>query len=51
MVKAQEELYNWQMSKEISNFQIEQAIKNLNDDDIMKNFVGVFPAIHMNKLY
>ena len=38
------------MSKEISNFQIEQTIKNLNDDDIMKNFVGVFPAIHTNKL-
>ena len=38
------------MSKEISNFQIEQTIKNLIDDDIMKNFVGVFPAIHTNKL-
>ena len=37
------------MSKEIWNFQIEDAIKNLEDDDIMKNFIGVFPANHMNK--
>ena len=32
------------MSEGISNFQIESTIKNLNDEDIMKNFVGVFPA-------
>ena len=37
------------MSKRISNFQIQQAIKNLNDDDITKNFVGIFPAHHMSK--
>ena len=36
------------MPKGISNFQIEDVIKNLEDDDIMKNFVGVFPANHMN---
>ena len=37
------------MSEGISNFQIESTIKNLNDEDIMKNFTGVFPANRMNK--
>ena len=37
------------MSEGISNFQTESTIKNLNDEDIMKNFVGVFPANRMNK--
>ena len=36
------------MPKGISNFQTEHPIKNL-EDDTMKNFVGVFPAKHMNK--
>ena len=37
------------MSKGISNFQIEAAIQNLENDDIMKNFIGVFPVNPMNK--
>ena len=37
------------MPKAISNFQIKDAIKSLENDDIMKNFVGVFLAYHMNK--
>ena len=37
------------MPKGISNFQIKFVIKNFQDDDMMKNFVGVFPANHMNK--
>ena len=38
------------MPKGISNFQIGDTIKNIEDNDIMKNFVGVFSANHMNKL-
>ena len=37
------------MSKGISNFQIENAISNIGDDDLISNFVGVFPSNHMNK--
>ena len=37
------------MSKGISNFPIEEALRNLNDPDINDNFVGAFPANHMNK--
>ena len=37
------------MSKEISNLQIEDALENVDDDDIMENFIGVFPANHVNK--
>ena len=37
------------MPKGISNFKIGDTIKNLEDHDIMKNFVGVFSANHMNK--
>ena len=33
----------------ISNFQIENAIKNIGDDDLIDNFVGVFPSNYMNK--
>ena len=33
----------------ISNLQIENAIKNIGDDDIIDNFVGVFPSNYMNK--
>ena len=33
----------------ISNFQIENAIANIGDNDLISNFVGVFPSNHMNK--
>ena len=33
----------------ISNFQIENAMTNIGDDDLISNFVGVFPSNHMNK--
>ena len=33
----------------ISNFQIENAIANIGDDDLISNFVGVFPSNYMNK--
>ena len=33
----------------ISNFQIENAIKKIGDEDLSKNFVGVFPPNYMNK--
>ena len=33
----------------ISNFQIEDAIKNIGDEDLIDNFVGVFPSKYMNK--
>ena len=33
----------------ISNFQLENAIKNIGDDDLIDNFVGVFPSNYMNK--
>ena len=36
-------------SKGISNFQIEDAIANIGDDDLINNFVGVFPSNCMNK--
>ena len=36
------------MAKGISNIQIENALRNLDDEDINDNFVGVFPANHMN---
>ena len=39
------------MSKEINNFQIENAIAIIGDDDLISNFVGVFPLNHMNKLF
>ena len=37
------------MLKRISTFQIGSEIKNLNDNDRNENFVGVFPANHMNR--
>ena len=37
------------MSKGISNFQIEEALRNINNPAINDNFVGAFPANHMNK--
>ena len=33
----------------ISNFQIEDAIKRIGDEDLLNNFVGVFPSNQMNK--
>ena len=33
----------------ISNFQIEEAFKKIDDQDLLKNFVGVFPSNYMNK--
>ena len=33
----------------ISNFQIENAIANIGEDDLISNFVGVFPSNQMNK--
>ena len=35
---------------EISNFQIEEAIAKIGDEDLLENFVGVFPSNYMNKL-
>ena len=32
-----------------SNLQIENAIANIRDDDLVSNFVGVFPSNYMNK--
>ena len=33
----------------ISNFQIENIIANIGDNDLISNFVGVFPLNYMNK--
>ena len=33
----------------ISNFQIEDPIKKIGDEDLLENFVGVFPSNYMNK--
>ena len=33
----------------ISNLQIENTIANIRDDDLVSNFVGVFPSNYMNK--
>ena len=33
----------------ISNFQIEDAFKKIGDEDLLENFVGVFPSNDMNK--
>ena len=33
----------------ISNFQIEDAFKKIDDEDLLNNFVGVFPSNYMNK--
>ena len=33
----------------ISNFQIEDSIKRIGDEDLLNNFVGVFPSNQMNK--
>ena len=33
----------------ISNFQIEDGIKKIGDEDLLENFVWVFPSNYMNK--
>ena len=33
----------------ISNFQIEDTIKKMGDEDLLDNFVGVFPSNYMRK--
>ena len=33
----------------ISNCQIEDAFKKIGDEDLLENFVGVFPSNYMNK--
>ena len=33
----------------ISNFQIEEVFKKNDDEDLLDNFVGVFPSNYMNK--
>ena len=33
----------------ISNYQIEDAFKKIGDEDLLENFVGVFPSNYMNK--
>ena len=33
----------------ISNFQLEVAIKKIGDEDLLENFVGVFPSNYLNK--
>ena len=38
------------MSERISNFQIEKAFRDIDDPDINDDFVGVYPANHMNRL-
>ena len=37
------------MSGGISNYQTENAFKKIEDEDLLDNFVGVFPLDHMNK--
>ena len=33
----------------ISNYQIKEAFKKIGDEDLLENFVGVFPSNYMNK--
>ena len=42
-------LYLIKKMSSISNFQIEDAIKKIGDEDLLNNFVGVFPSNYMNK--
>ena len=43
------QLYLIKKMSSISNFQIEDAIKKIGDEDLLNNFVGVFPSNYMNK--
>ena len=42
-------LFDNQKMGGISNFQIENAIKKIGDEDVLDNFVGVFPSNYMNR--
>ena len=33
----------------ISNFQMEEAFEKIGDEDLLENFVGVFPSNRMNR--
>ena len=33
----------------ILNFQVENAIKKIGDEDLLDNFVGIFPSNYMNR--
>ena len=33
----------------ISNHQIEEAFKKIDDEDLLDNFIGMFPSDYMNK--
>ena len=37
------------MSRGISNFEIEKVFKEINNEDINKDFLGVFPSDKINK--
>ena len=37
------------MLRPISNFEIEKVFKEINNEDINKNFLGVFPSDKINK--
>ena len=37
------------MSRGISNFEMEKVFKEINNEDINKNFLGVFPSDKINK--
>ena len=39
------------MSRDISNFETEKLFKEINNEDINKNFLGVFPSDKINKLF
>ena len=43
------QLYLIKKMRSISNFQIEDAINKIGDEDLLNNFVGVFPSNYMNK--
>ena len=37
------------MSQDIFNFEIEKVFKEINNDDLNKNYLGVFPSDKINK--
>ena len=46
-LKLNTKLYSIKKMGGISNFQIEDAIKRIGDEDLLNNFVVVFPSNHM----
>ena len=46
-LKINTKLYSIKKMGGISNFQIEDAIKRIGDEDLLNNFVVVFPSNHM----